>query len=69
MTQKIIYHEFVNESNEPNVALTAPILDKGRRLIKTYAQVNTALNVGCIFLCGACSAVSLVILLLLVRGS
>ncbi len=69
MTQNVIYHDFQNKAAAPAVVLTDPMLRKGRRLIKTFAHVNTALNMGCVFLCGACSAASLIVLFLLVRGS
>ena len=69
MTQRIIYHDFRSKPAAQSVALTAPMLRKGRRIIKTFAHVNTALSTGCMFLCGACSAVSLLVLLLLVRGN
>ncbi len=69
MTQKIIYHDFRESVTEPNMALTAQILSKGRRLAKTLTQLNNAMNVTCIFLCGACSAVSLMILFLIARGN
>jgi hypothetical protein len=69
MTQQIIYHDFKATSATPTVALTAPILRKGRRLAKACTCFNNAMGTACIFLCGACSAVSLVILFLLTRGS
>ncbi len=69
MTQNVIYHDFQNKTAAPAVVLTDPMLRKGRRLIKTFAHINTTLNMGCVFLCGACSAVSVLLLLLLVRGN
>jgi hypothetical protein len=68
MTQRIIYHDFRKETAPKTVTLTAPMLRKGRRMIRTFAHINTTLNIGCIFLCGACSAVSVLVLLLLARA-
>lgn len=66
MTTHIIYHDFRNTSNTtPAVLLTAPMLAKGRRLYRTAAKVNTVLNHSCLFLCGACIGVSVLIILLL----
>ncbi len=74
MTNSIIYHNFQNteaaaKAPASGVVLTAPILEKGRRVAKFVIRVNAVANAACMFLCGACSAVGLVILLLLVRGS
>lgn len=68
MTQRIIHHDFQKETAPKTVTLTGPMLQKGRRVMRTFAYLNTTLNLGCIFLCGACSAVSLLVLLLLVRA-
>lgn len=73
MTNSIIYHNFQNTAAATNasasqVVLTAPMLEKGRRVAKTVSRVNAAANAACMFLCGACSAVGLLILLLLVWG-
>ncbi len=73
MTNPIIYHNFQNTATAtkvpaPSVVLTGPILEKGRRVAKTVIRVNHVANAACMFLCGACSAVGLLILLLLVRG-
>ena len=68
MTQQVIYHDFQKKREQTGVALTGPLLAKGRRLMKSVGRINTALNASCVFLCGACSAVSLVVLFLLVRG-
>ena len=65
MTTHIIYHDFRNSNPPcPRVMLTAPVLTKGRRLFKTASKVNTGLNRACIFLCGACAAVSLFVFLI-----
>jgi hypothetical protein len=68
MTQKVIHYDFQKKAATPAVVLSEPLLRKGRRLLKTFAYVNTGLNMGCVFLCGACSAVSVLLLLLLVRN-
>lgn len=71
MAPRIIYHDFTQKADrtpETTVFLTASVLEKGRRLAKTAANVNAALNTACIFLCGACAAVSIGILLLLTAG-
>lgn len=72
MTSRIIYHDFRNASNTPfptpTVVLTAPMLIKGRRLFKTAARVNASVNAACVFLCGACTALSLGILAMLFFG-
>ena len=68
MTSRVIYHDF-NSNNPvptvtepaPTVSLTAAVLTKGRRL----TAINNALNIACVFLCGACTAVGLFILALL----
>lgn len=56
MTTKIIYHDF-RQSPAP-----ASIPEKGRRILRAARKVNTALNDACLFLCGACAAVSVMIL-------
>ena len=68
MTQKVIYHDFQNKADASATVLTEPLLRKGRRLLRTFAYVNTGVHLGCVFLCGACSAVSVLLLLLLARG-
>lgn len=71
MTSRIIYHDF--RSNDPistmteptpKFSLTAAVLAKGRRL----AAINSALNIACITLCGACIGVSVLILTNLILG-
>lgn len=71
MTSKMIYHDFrSNDSTATTtkptreVALTAVVLEKGRRL----AAVNNALNVTCVALCGACIGISVLILANLILG-
>lgn len=64
MTSRIIYHDFRSKNPRPTtkpaskVSLTAAVLKKGRRL----AAINSALNITCITLCGACIGVSLLII-------
>lgn len=69
MTSRIIYHDFRNPSElsypTSPVMLTAPILAKGRRFLRAVEAINTAINAACIFLCGACTVVSLLILFML----
>lgn len=66
MTSSIIYHDFRSTSEltapAPAVALTAHTLTKGRRILKTAAKVSAALDAVCVFLCGACTAVSLFVI-------
>lgn len=58
MTSNIIYHDFSN-SNATGLVLTAKILAKGRRKLKTWASVNRVLRVACISLNALCIACSL----------
>ena len=71
MTSRIIYHDF--QSDEPTcakaepvspVSLTAAVLSKGRRLYR----INSALNITCVALCGACIGISVLILTNLILG-
>ena len=65
MTTRVIYHNFKNrKAAASRMALTAPMLLNGRRLIKTTRTIPAALNAVCIFLCGGCTMVSLFILVL-----
>ena len=68
MTQRMIYNDFRSGTEAPGAVLTAPVLRKGRRVLKTFARIHRGVNMGCVFLCGACSAVSLLILLLLAHS-
>ena len=69
MATNIIYHDFRNTNTPvPSVMLTAPLLNKGRRLIKAVDTINAAIIATCIFLCGICSAVSILILIRLSLG-
>ena len=58
MTSKIIYHDFrmKNDTATKNTAA---------RVVKASAHVNAALNTACIFLCGACTAISILALVAL----
>lgn len=73
MTTQIIYHDF-RKASEPAqvktsaILLTAPILKKGRRWFKVWAGINAAVQGGCLALCGACIAVSLLIFSVLLFG-
>lgn len=67
MTSRVIYHDFRQENDtitvpESAVILTAPILAKGRRWIKAWAGFNATVHGVCLVLCGACIAVSAMIL-------
>lgn len=69
MTSRIIYHDFRSANNSvPRIILTAPVLAKARRLVKVADKVNNVLTAACIFLCGACSTVSLFVLIILALG-
>lgn len=74
MTPRVIYHDFRQESSsvfapEPgSTVLTASVLNKGRRLLKFTARVSSVVTAACIFLCGACTAAGLLVLLLLSMG-
>ena len=57
MTSNIIYHDFSNTT--PGLVLTAKVLEKGRRKLKTWAGINTVLRVACISLNALCIACSL----------
>ena len=57
MTSNIIYHDFSNTTT--GLVLTAKILEKGRRKLKTWASVNAVLRVACISLNALCIACSL----------
>lgn len=59
MTTKIIYHDFRIS--------TAPesIQDKPPRILKAVEKINAAINGACLFLCGACAAIGVMILCLL----
>jgi hypothetical protein len=69
MTSQIIYHDFrgiPNTVSEPTAEtfLNEERLQNGRKMRKANALVHAA----CIFLCGGCTAVSLLIMLLLMLG-
>ena len=53
MTSNIIYHDFRN--NAPSNPTTP-------RIVKTAPHVNNVLHTLCIFLCGACTAISILAL-------
>lgn len=64
MISNIIYHDFRSKNPQPTTetaskaSLTAAVLKKGRRL----AAINSALNITCVALCGACIGVSILVL-------
>ena len=60
MTARIIYHDFQNEE--------ASLQAKEPRLVKIAERVNTGLNATCIFLCGACSAIGVLVILMAALG-
>ena len=71
MTSNIIYHDFSGKNTistmpqqGPTILLTAPLLEKGRRL----AKINHTLHVACVALCGVCIGVSGMILWVLFGG-
>ena len=73
MTTQIIYHDFRKASDPTTVTtstflLTAPILKKGRRWLKVWAGINAAVQGGCLALCGACIAVTLLIFSVILFG-
>lgn len=69
MSTRVIYHDFRKvQSPDLSVMLTAQVLSKGRRLIKAVNKLNTAINGACLFLCGACMGVSILILAWLAIG-
>ena len=73
MKPSVIYYDFqttkeVLSEPESPVVLTGSMLSKGRRLLKATAHANAAMHAACIFLCGACTAVGLLILVMLSCG-
>ena len=58
MASNIIYHDFSN-TNATRLVLTAQVLEKGRRKLKTWASVNAVLRLACISLNALCIACSL----------
>lgn len=65
MTSQIIYHDFREPGNSPALALTASALNKGRRLLRAADKINTAVSIACIFLCSACTLLTLLAVLML----
>lgn len=53
MTARIIYHDFQNNEKA-----------KEPRLVKIAARVNTGLNAACLFLCGACAAIGVLVIVM-----
>ena len=69
MPARVIYHNFQQANTpEPTIVLTAPTLAKGRRFVKAFENINTAINAACLILCGACAGISLFILFALLGG-
>lgn len=66
MTSNVIYHDF-RAANEaaPTAALTASVLTKGRKWVKTLNAIPAMANNACMFLCGACAGVSVLLLIVL----
>lgn len=63
MTTHIIYHDFRNPTSAASgVMLTAAVLKKGRRLVKTVNAINKVQVTACVFLCSACITVSMLIM-------
>ena len=59
MTSKIIYHDFTHAETDSD-ASRAPALTRA------YQIINAALNNLCLFLCGICCGISILVLLGLV---
>lgn len=69
MTSNIIHHDFQNSRHTSSPRdIAAQKIYKARRLMKLTATINSAINTACVFLCGACMAASLLILLSLGLG-
>lgn len=66
MSTNVIYHDF-QAANEPapSVALTASVLSKGRKWVKAVDAIPTIANNACLFLCGACAGISVLLLIVL----
>ena len=71
MENRVIYHDFGAQplTHKPTgLLLTATVLEKGRHRIHTIATINVALYTACAALCGACTAVSIGILTMVLGG-
>lgn len=71
MENRVIYHDFGAhpQTEKPaGLLLTATVLEKGRRRIHTIATINVAVYTACAALCGACTAVSIGILTMVLGG-
>ena len=73
MTSHVIYHDFQTANAlvyepEPQVILTGRMPTKGRRFLRATAYAQAAINIACICFSGACTALSLLLLLTLAMG-
>lgn len=73
MTQKVIYHDFRQDSGmaletERPTVLTAGVLARGRRWFKAWENLNAVSNAACLVLCGACIAASVFTLVMVCVG-
>ena len=57
MTARIIYHDFRNEETR-----------KEPRLVKIAERINKLLSDTCLFLCGACTAIGILVIVMATIG-
>ena len=57
MTARIIYHDFRNEKTA-----------KEPRIVKIVSRLNAILSDTCLFLCGACTAIGILVIVMATIG-